>query len=116
MPHEAHIPHTVLQTPEQQDSCGQATVYNIGSPPTPPAAPLLMLCPSNWLTGLRLQFPRFQSVLAEATALSEESLNPRVKPGFEIGRSPISPVSGNSGEGWFKRRTLTFLFVGSLKQ
>ena len=77
MPHEAHIPHTVLQTPEQQDSCVQATVYNTGSPPTLPAAPLLRLCPSNWLTGLRLQFPRLQAVLAEATALSEESLNPQ---------------------------------------
>ena len=42
--------------------------------PHPSSSPLLRLCPRNWLTGLHLQFPRLQSVLAEATALSEESL------------------------------------------
>lgn len=41
---------------------------------------------------------------------------PTATPRAEAGRSPISHISGYSGEGWCGSKTLTFHFKGSQKQ
>lgn len=113
MSHEAHFPHSILQAPEEQDSCSQATLQDRALPspcrpsealPQPQAHRALPSSPDFHLSSQRW-WPCVRGMWT-----------PTATPRAEAGRSPISHISGYSGEGWCGSKTLTFHFKGSQKQ
>lgn len=113
MSHEAHFPHSILQAPEEQDSCSQATLQDRALPcPCRPSEALLRPQAHRALPS----FPDLHLSSQRRWPCVRGIWTPTATPRAEAGRSPVSHIPGNSGEGWCGSRTLTFFFKGSQKQ